>query len=270
MKRQTHGFLCTIIIACMSTSIAHAQQMANADPRVADLIRANKIRIGVFPATQFFRDSSGEPRGIAIEMARMLAARIGIRDVVTVEYPKPPMVVECVRTGGCDLGFMSYDQERAKLVDFAPAHIRRDFTYLVPVGSSIHRADDANRPGIRIAVVRGHASTAALIRLVKQASPVYAETEESAVDLVRTGQADAFASVRAIVLRRSTDLPGSRVLDDGYETNLVAIALPKGGTGRIAFISEFLDDLKRSGWLRRAIEDGGLRGFEVVPPKEPN
>jgi len=268
MKRQTYGVLCTIIIACMS--ITHAQQMTNADPRVADLVRANEIRIGVFPATQFSRDSSGAPRGIALEMARMLAARIGIRDVITVEYPSPPMVVECVRTGGCDLGFMSYDPERAKLVDFAPAHIRRDFTYLVPAGSSIHRVADANRPGIRIAAVRGHASTAALVRLVKQAISVYAETEYSAVDLVRTGEADAFASVRAIVLRRSADLPGSRVLDDGYETNLVAIALPKGEAGRVAFVSEFLDDLKRSGWLRRAIDDAGLLGFEVIPPKEPN
>jgi len=165
---------------------------------------------------------------------------------------------------------MSYDPERAKLVDFAPAHIRRDFTYLVPAGSSIHRVADANRPGIRIAAVRGHASTAALVRLVKQAIPVYAETEYSAVDLVRTGEADAFASVRAIVLRRSADLPGSRVLDDGYETNLVAIALPKGEAGRVAFVSEFLDDLKRPGWLRRAIDDAGLLGFEVIPPKEPN
>lgn len=144
MKRRTYGLLYTVIIACMS--IAHAQQMTNADPRVADLVRAGKVRIGVFPATQFFRDLSGEPRGIAIEMARMLAARIGICDVITVEYPSPPMVVECVRTGGCDLGFMSYDPERAKLVDFAAPHIRRDFTYLVPGGSSIHRAADANRP----------------------------------------------------------------------------------------------------------------------------
>ena len=48
MKRRTYGLLYTVIIACMS--IAHAQQMTNADPRVADLVRAGKVRIGVIPS----------------------------------------------------------------------------------------------------------------------------------------------------------------------------------------------------------------------------
>ena len=140
----------------------------------------------------------------------------------------------------------------------------------MPAGSSIRSAADADRPGVRIAAVRGHASTTALVRVLKQASPVYAEDLDPAVDLLRTERADAFASVREVVLQYSTKFPGLRVLEDGYEINLVGIAIQKGHPGRLAYISELLDDLKRSGWLRKAIDSAGLRGFEVATQKPTN
>jgi polar amino acid transport system substrate-binding protein len=266
-RRQLISLLCGAPIAWALP--AHAQQPAQADQRVADLVRAGKVRIGVFPSFQYSKDSvTGEPRGLAIGIARALAARLGLSDVMTVEYPTPPNVIECVKTGGCDVGFMLIDPTRATEVDFTPPFVRSDFTYLLPAGSSIRSAADVDRPGIRIAAVRGHASTAALVRIIKQANPVYTETYDSAVDLLRTGSADAFASIREMVLQYSTQLSGSRVLDDSYQSNLAGIAVPKGHAGRLAYVSEFLDDMKRSGSLQRTIDGAGLRGIEVVAPKK--
>jgi polar amino acid transport system substrate-binding protein len=87
--------------------------------------------------------------------------------------------------------------------------------------------DDADRPGIRIATVTGHASTTALVRVLKQAKPVYADDLDPAFELLRAGGADAFASVREVVLRYAARLPGSRVLDDSYDSSLVACAVSK-------------------------------------------
>jgi polar amino acid transport system substrate-binding protein len=250
---------------------ALAQQPAQTDQRVADLVRAGKIRIGVFPSFQYSKDSvTSEPRGLAIGIARAIAARLGLGDVVTVEYPTPPQVIECIKTGGCDIGFMLIDPARATEVDFTPAFVRSDFTYLLPASSPIRSAADVDRPGIRIAAVRGHASTAALVRIIKQANPVYAETFDSAVDLLRTGNADAFASIREMVLQYSAQLPGSRVLQDNYLSNLAGVAVPKGNAGRLGYISEFLDDMKRSGSLQRLVDGAGLRGVELVAPKASN
>jgi hypothetical protein len=44
-----------------------------------------------------------------------------------------------------------------------------EFTYLVP-NSSIHNIAEADRPGVRIAVVRNHVSTLAHTRLLKQSN----------------------------------------------------------------------------------------------------
>lgn len=242
---------------------AHAQPAAQADPRVAHV--ADKIRIGVFPSTQYSKDTkTGERKGLALDITRALAVGIGATEIIPVEHPNPVAVVACVKTGECDLGFISLDPARLTEVDFTPPYIRRDFTYLVPAGSVVRSAADADRPGVRIVAVRGHASTTALVRVLKQTTPVYTEDLDPAFDLLRTGGADALASVREVVLRYSTQLHGSRVLDDSYDSSLVGLAIQKGSAGWLAYVSEFLEETKRSGWMRKAIDSAGLRGFEVV------
>jgi polar amino acid transport system substrate-binding protein len=130
--------------------------------------------------------------------------------------------------------------------------------------SPLRTASDVDRPGIRIAAVRGHASTIALMRLVKQASLVYAY--DPTIEMLRSGNADAFASIREILIQYSAQLPGSRVLEDSYLTNSAGIATPKGNAGRLSYFSDALDELKRSGSLKRLVEEAALRGeVEVVP-----
>jgi polar amino acid transport system substrate-binding protein len=250
--------------AILMSGLALSGTQSLADPRVADLVQSGKVRIGVFPSFQYSKDAAGQPRGLAIGIARALASRLGLGDVVTIEHPTPPNVIECVQTGVCDFGFMLIDPTRTTEVDFTPPFVRSDFTYLLPPRSSVRGAADVDRPGTRIAAVRGHASTAALVRVIKQATLVYAESYETAVDLLRTGSADAFASIREMVLQYSLQLPGSRVLEDSYQANLAGIAVAKGRGDRLAYISEFLDEMKRSGALQRVIDSAGLRGIEVV------
>ena len=268
-RRELITLLCCGIGAWQMA--AYAQQRTQVDQRVADLAHAGKIRIGVFPSTQYSEDSkTGEPKGLAIDITRAIAARLGIAEVIPIKHIDPVAVVACVKAGECDLGFISIEPDRATEVDFTPPYIRRDFTYLVPAGSLIHNATDADRPGVRIAAVSKHASTAALVRTLKQVKPIYAEDLDSAFDLLRTGNADALASVRELVLRFSAQLPGSRVLEDSYESGLVGIVVQKGHAERLAYISDFLDEAKRSGRLRQLIDSAGLRGFEVVTPRVPN
>ena len=103
----------------------------------------------------------------------------------------------------------------------------------------------------------------------KQAEVVYAETPDPTFDLLRTGRAGAFASTRPVLLDYSTQLPGSRVLEDRYGANLNRMVVPKGKAGRLAYVSEFVEDAKASGLVRKAIERGGTRGVTVAPPGDP-
>jgi len=150
-------------------------------------------------------------------------------------------------------------------VDFSPPILQLDYTFLVPAGSSIQHIADADRAGIRIAVVRDHASTLTLSRMFKHAQLMYAATPDPTFELLRTGQVDAFASIRAVLLACSSKLSGSRVLEEHYGANLLGMVVPKGQTARLAYISEFVEQAKASGLVQQAIERAGLPGHQVAP-----
>ena len=258
MKKSLRGSL--------GATIANAQQ--GPDLRVADLVRAGKVRVGLFPP-QYIKDpATGEQKGVWSEIAQALAARIGVQ-VVLLEHPTPPKAVECLKVGACDLLFLPFDARAANDGDFSPPIFQFDYTLLVPADSSIRSVADADRPGVRIAAVRNHASTMALSRLLKQAELVYAETPDPTFDLLRTGRAGAFASTRRVLLEYSTQLPGSRVLEDRYGANLNRMLVSKGKAGWLDYVSEFVEEAKASGLVQKAIDRAGPRGVTVAPPGNP-
>ena len=235
------------------------------DPRVEDLVRVGRVRIAVFPPEYTKDASTGELRGWAVDLARALAAHIGIENKL-VEYPGPQPVLDDLRSGACDIAFLTMDPSWSAQVDFSPPLIQFDYTYLITPNSPIRAIADADQPGVRIAVVRNHASTLALSRTVKNAELVSADIPDAAFDLLRTGAADAFASVRPSLMSYLSKLPGSRVLDDRYGSNVLSMVVPKNHTGWLAYVSEFAEEAKISGLVQRAIDQAGWRGVEVAPP----
>jgi polar amino acid transport system substrate-binding protein len=213
---------------------------------------------------------TGEPKGasvgiILLDIARALGERIGV-EILPIGHPTIPEMLTCLTTGACDVGFMGPDPSRTG-VDFSPPILQLEYTFLVPAASSFQGIADVDRPGVRIAVVSHHASTLTLSRILKHAQLVYAATPDPTFELLRSGQADAFASVRGVLLEYSAKLPGSRVLDEHYGANLVGMVVPNGQAARLAYISEFIEQAKASGLVQQAIERAGLPGYKTAPAK---
>src|SRR5262249_52683014 len=103
-----------------------------ADARVADLIRAGKVRVGLFPPQYTKEPVTGELRSVWVEIARALAARIGVQ-VVLLEHSTPPQVVDCLKADACDVVFLPFDSRAAEVGGFSSPFIEFDFTYLVPL-----------------------------------------------------------------------------------------------------------------------------------------
>jgi polar amino acid transport system substrate-binding protein len=262
-------FIMLLGSAAVSPQSVWAQQ---ADSRVADLVRAGKIRVALFLPLYAKDPATGELRGnldgvFLIEIIHALAARLGV-ETLLVGYPTPPEAMNAIKAGACDVGFFGIDPVRAAEVDFSPPLVQEDYTYLLPASSSIHGIADLDRSEVRIAVVRNHASTAALSRVLKHADLVYAETPDTTLELLRTKQADAMASARPLLLLYSDQMRGSRVLEDRYGALILAIAVRKNQPGRVAYISEFVEEAKATGLVKRAIERAGVRGVEVAPLRE--
>jgi len=239
------------------------------DPRVADLVDAGRIRVAVF-LPQYAKDpATGALRGIgmgfvAMEMGRALASRLGV-ELILIERPTPLAAVAALKERACDLACLGIDPSRTAELDFSPPVVQFDYTLLLPARSAIQTFADADQPGTRIAVVLNHASTFALRRLAKHAELVGTELPDAAFELLRAGSVDAFAAPREQLLDYREQLPGSRVLDDGYGINRAGIAIAKEQPGRLAYLGEFVEQAKRTGLIAEIIVRGKLRGFRVAP-----
>ena len=254
----------------VGNAVCGPASVATADPRVADIVRAGTLRVGLGLGvlTQAIKNPvTGELRGAALEIARALAARIGVR-LVTVEFPRPGATLEGLRTNAWDLAFNVVDPARKGQVDFSHDFWLSDLTYLVAPGSPVRNVADADQPGVRIAVPRGDGSDLYLSRMLKRAELVRTESHAAAVDLLRTGGADAKASPRYVLMTEAQGLPGSRVLDEGFADISYAAMVPKGQVARLAYINEFVEDAKASGAVKRIIDSLGLQGARVAPPEK--
>lgn len=238
------------------------------DPWVADLVRSGRLRVALF-LPQYNKDAaSGELTGvgtglIAIEITHVLAARLGIAAAL-IELPTPKAAVASLKDGGCDVAFLGIESSRAVEVSFSAPVFQFDYTYLVPAGSSIYRAADADVSGLRVAVVDSHASALALRRVATHAELVGVELPDDAFRLLRAGEVDAFAMPREHLIDYARELSGSRVLTDNYGINRVAMAVRKDRGEWLAFLNDFIEDAKASGLIQRVIDNGALHGFEIA------
>lgn len=269
---MTKNLRLTLILLSLGASIVTANAQQAPDRRVADLVQAGNMRVGLFPP-QYIKDSkTGEMRSVWVEVARALAARIGV-ELVLLERPTVLKVVECLNSSECDVIFLPFDARTPDDGDFSSPFIQLEYTLLVPAGSSIRTLPDGDRVGVRIAAVRNHHSTIALSRILNQAELVFADTPDLTFDLLRTGRADLMASTRSALLKFSDRLPGSRLLEDHYGVNRSRVVVPKGRAERLAYINEFVEWAKASGLVQKAIDHAGPRGITgitVAPPGDSN
>jgi polar amino acid transport system substrate-binding protein len=77
------------------------------------------------------------------------------------------------------------------------------------------------------------------------------------------------ASARPTLLEYSTQLPGTRVLEDRYGGIVNRMVVPKGKAGWLAYTSEFVEEAKASGLVQKAIDRAGERGITVSPLGDP-
>ena len=248
--------------ALLALLLATAAQAQTTDPRIADLVRAGKVRFGTFPP-QYTKDTKGELKGPFVEMMRAAAAHMGL-PLELVELPTPAKLVACLDSGACDYGSLGFDPARADKVEgFTAPFMQFGYTFLVPPGSPIASFADADRTGVRIAVVRGHASTLAIARILKNAEQIPVDTPDESFDLLRSGKVDAWASAAPTLHDYAAEFPGSRVLPDSYGANRPTLVGPKGKPARFAYIKEFIDHANATGLSQQVLDRAGVPGYTL-------
>jgi polar amino acid transport system substrate-binding protein len=253
--------------ALVLATVAAAASAAD-DPRVADLVKARAVRVALDVANPLLaarNPITSDYQGLTVGVANALAARIGVA-VRLLPYTEPPEIIDALRDKALDAGFLAIDPARAAVVDFSPAIVEVDNAYLISPGSPLREVGELDGVGIRIAVVKGYGADLFLTRVLRRASVIRSPDLASAVDLVITGQADVAVGHLPSLRALAPKLPGARLLVDRFIGESYGIAVPKGQRDRLAFVTEFVEDAKATGFLQRGIDEFGLQGVRVAPP----
>ena len=154
---------------------------------------------------------------------------------------------------------------RAAHMDFTPAYLEIEATYLVPAGSPLRAIADVDREGVRVAVNAGSGYDLHLSRSLQRARLVRAPTIDAALDLFVAGGLEAYAGLKPRLLADAEKLPGSRLLEGRYMAAQQTIATPRGRDTGADYLRAFIEDVKASGLLARIVEKNGARGLSIAP-----
>lgn len=223
-----------------------------------------RIGMGLVPTFATRDTHTGELRGIAIELGRALAERLGA-EFVPVTYPSPGNLPEALKDCAWDVGFLSVDPAREEVMDFSIPYAQVGSTFLTAPGSAYRSIEDLDKPGVHIVVTRNSVEDLTLTRLIRNAEMVRVDAVGEGFAAMKAGKADAQAIPRPVAIGFSAQLAGSRVLDGSYAMALHAMAVPKGMTDRLNAINAFVREAKASGFVQQAMERVGLRGAQVAP-----
>jgi polar amino acid transport system substrate-binding protein len=234
----------------------------------ADLAPTGTLRaayLSTNPAQAIRNVQTGEVRGPSYDLATELAKRIG-RPLDFKPTANPPAVIEMVRSGQADIGFVAYEATRLGTVDFSQTYMLVHQSFLVLDGSPIKAVADIDRSGQKISGTRNDSITLCLKRVLKQATLVELDNNpELIIKAISGKETDAIGANRQRLTSLSRSIPGTRLLPDNFFNVPQNIVVPKDKPEVLAAVDKFIDDMRASGFLRDAIARGGAIGVEPAP-----
>ncbi|MBI3050797.1 MAG: transporter substrate-binding domain-containing protein [Acidobacteria bacterium] len=206
--------------------------------------------------------------GPAADLVRELARRLGVKYEIR-PLPSAGAVLESVRSGQVDIGFLAYEAARATLVDYSDDYSVTGSTYAVRGDSPLKRSADVDRAGITVAAIRGQTQEVTLRETLKAARLHSLPTAPPNAELAKmllSGQVDAVGANRTRMEELVREFPKVRVLPDDFMQTTQAIVVQKGKVSQVAYLNRFLADVRASGFVKASLERAKLVGVDVAPP----
>jgi polar amino acid transport system substrate-binding protein len=209
---------------------------------------------------------AGEPTGVAPDMARAIADKLGVR-VSYVTFATPGEIADAAVDDVWDICLIAAEPKRAETIAFTPAYVEIEATYLVPAGSSIRSVEEVDRPGTRIAVSGRSAYDLYLTRSLKHAELHRAKGLKGAFELFLADKLDALAGLRPALADNAAELPGARVLAGRFTAVQQAIGTKPQNKAARMFLDGFVGEAKASGFVASLIDKHGVTGrLQVASP----
>jgi polar amino acid transport system substrate-binding protein len=238
-----------------------------ANQLAAELAPTGVLRAGINMSNGLLvtgRSPSGDPQGVAPDMAAEIAKRLGV-PVAYVKFDRPSHLADAGGNNVWDIGLIGAEPARAAKITFTSAYCEIEATYLVQPDSPFKTVADVDRAGARIAVRRGAAYDLWLERNIKHATLLRSDTADGPFEQFVAEKLEALAALRPQLIKDVTKLPGAKILPGNFTAVQQAIGTAKANVDGAKFLQEFVDEAKRSGLVASLIAKHHVVGLSVAP-----
>jgi polar amino acid transport system substrate-binding protein len=211
--------------------------------------------------------SSGEPRGVSADLAQELARRLGV-PLAFVTFDAAGKVFDALKAQRWDVAFLAIDPVRSAGIAFTAPYVVIEGTYMVRADSPLRMVDEVDRAGTRVAVGQGSAYDLYLTRALKSASLVRAASSPAAIDLFVDDHLDVAAGVKQPLVAYAAAHPGFRVMDGRFMVIEQAMGTPLGRDAGVAYLRGFVEEMKASGFVAKALAASGQHDATVAGPAQ--
>ena len=247
--------IATIISSLTLMPLASAAEWSEIEER-------GKIIVGVKDNLRplGFRDRENKLLGLEIELARKLATEL-LGDAEAVEFL--PVTneerLQLVLDEQVDIAIaqVGVTTPRARIVNFS-SYYYLDGTGLITKNTDIKELNSLKQA--KIAVLENSATIAVVRNRLPDAELVGVDSYQAALQLLATGEVEAFAGDRTVLTGLIQEYPEYKLLPTRLSGVPLAIAMPKGLQYQELRrkIQKAIAKLKTSGWLEARIEYWGL------------
>ena len=208
----------------------------------------------------------GDADGVSPDMARAVADRLGV-PLALVPFKTPGELADAAVDDLWDIGNIGAEPERAKNIAFTAAYVEIEATYLLPADSPIQSIDEVDREDVRIAVSARSAYELWLSDNIEHAQLILAKGLDGSFETFVEQKLDALAGLRPRLVDDVKKLPGARILDGKFTAVQQAIGTKPDRPAGAAFLRDFVEEAKASGFVAGLIEKHGVTGrLTVAPP----
>jgi polar amino acid transport system substrate-binding protein len=236
------------------------------DKVIQDLTTNGRLRASVNlgnPILVQIADNGDGVQGVTVDLARGLAAQLDV-PLELVKFSSAGLVFDALKRDELDVVFLAIEPARAKEIDFTAPYVLIEGNYVVwedrPIGSSaeIDAADNT------IAVVEGAAYDLYLSRTIKHATLLRLASHEDALCAFIEQKLTAVAGIRQPMLDFANSGPGLRLIETPFMTIRQAMGIPKGRMAGFRYVSRFVGEARRSGFIAESLARSGQGGFRIA------
>jgi polar amino acid transport system substrate-binding protein len=181
-----------------------------------------------------------------------------------VPHPNPGALADAANKNIWDVGFLGAEPQRANEIDFTAAYVEIESTYLVPAGSALKHANEVDRKGIRIIVPAKAAYELYLSRTINHAELIKEAGADASFKRFVDEKFDALAGLKPRLISDQAKLPGSVIVEGSFTAVQQAAGVPKGRANAAKYLAAFIEDVKASGLVAKAIAENQVVGLSIA------